>query len=138
MSKDKDMKVVMSEQVEEKENPVWEAMRNNIPKNWVEEIQKAQETAVCELDHGGDPRGPGPYPAGGTVMIKRGDGYVAIHVCDLCANSLAEQLSDWYLFICFTCMSTKWVYKTDVHHDYTEQIIGMDECPNCIGKNSTH
>ncbi len=140
MSKKEKEKVqlVVEGYVEENENPLWEAMRADIHPDQITQIQMAQKTATCELDHAGDPRGPGPYPAENTLMIDAGQGLIAVHTCSLCASSLAETNSDWYLFICFNCMATKWVHKTDLHRDYTEQIVGMDECPNCADIGATH
>jgi len=140
--KDKNISLIADEYVEETENPIWETMRKELHPDQIEQMQLEQRLAVCELDHAGDPRGPGPYQAENTIMIKPHDGesgdMMAIHVCNLCAYSLAEKDSDWYLFICFTCLSTKWVYKDDLHREYTEQIVGMNECPNCVAKTSTH
>ena len=142
MKKDKDTKLVVDGYMEEEENPVWEAMRNQLHPDQLTQVQEDLKNSICELDHAGDPRGPGPYQAENTLMIKSHDGVkdglIAVHVCGLCANSLAEENSDWYLFICFTCMATKWVYVTDLHRDYEEQIVGMNECPNCVGKFSTN
>ena len=64
-------------------------------------------------------------------MIEFDEGMIPVYVCEICAGSLAEENSDWYLFICFTCMATKWIYKDFLHREYTEQIVGMNNCPNC-------
>jgi len=109
-------------------------LREELDPALVEIVKRDVKLSTCELDHSGDPRGSGPYPAVNTLMIKHDHGLFSLHVCEVCSISLAEENSDWYLFICFGCLQTKWTYKDYLHRDYKEQIIGMNECPDCAAK----
>lgn len=93
-----------------------------------------QKTATCVLDHFGDPRKTPDLRATNTLMLKVENGYIPLHVCGVCEHSLNEENSEWYLFICFNCVATKWVHQNYIHRTYTEQIVGMNECPNCAEK----
>jgi hypothetical protein len=109
----------------------FDGMRKELDPAQIDLLGAEQEASTCELDHSGDPRGEGPYPANNTLMVRFDGGMIPIHVCGVCGASLAEENSNWYLFICFGCMATKWLHKSDLHRDYTEQIVGMNECPDC-------
>lgn len=86
----------------------------------------------CDMDHTNDPAGPNPR-ATNTLMIplKQGGGMLSLHVCAECEESLREDPFEWHLFVCFKCGSAKWMHKDYVRRPYNEQIIGMNECPNC-------
>lgn len=95
------------------------------------EIENENGTVHCMLDHSGDPRGPGPYPAKATMVLKFNEGNIPFHICDVCSISLLDKHSEWYLFICFGCMETKWLHYTDVKQTLKGQIQGMNTCPDC-------
>lgn len=85
----------------------------------------------CALDHSGDPRVVPDLTAVNTLMLKHEENYFPFHVCDVCQESLNDPNSEWFLFICFGCGSTKWVHKNFIRRNYKEQIVGMNDCPNC-------
>jgi len=87
-------------------------------------------TSHCDIDHTNDPAGPNPR-AVNTLMIPRPEGILSLHLCKECYEALEEKPFEWFLYICFNCISTKWMHREFVRHPYKEQIIGVSYCPNC-------
>lgn len=96
------------------------------------ELRKEQDTVYCMLDHSGDPRGTGPYEACATMILQKDERQaVPIHVCDVCAVSLLDVKSDWYIFICFGCLRTKWLHENDLKQSCDKQIQVTNKCFDC-------
>ena len=89
--------------------------------------------SVCELDHIGDRSRPAANWLGVPVGPAGAELYIPI--CEDCASELDKRgASEYLLFYCLACCSSRWAFKPNLKKEYSDSIEFLFACPNCSNK----